>query len=311
VLNYYTNFNGFFHSSESITEKTLWINVEKPTSEEIELLRKTFSLPTDYLTDILDDDENSRFESGKDVPNLLLLQYPALVKDGEAYSYVETFPLALILTTDGKILTVGNHPTSFIPEILRQHFAPEDIVDHLLYEIMFQLAKSFNSYLKSLKTETSQLEHELLLTTENKQLYQMIEAQKSLVLLEAALEANVEVLNKVYKSMEIKGRTLESKLYDIIVESQQALTTTRIQMKLLENISDMFSSIVSNNLNNVMKILTSLTIVLTIPTIVGGIYGMNVKLPFEDNDYAFFIVLGLTIVFCFAVIRILKKKNML
>lgn len=100
-------------------------------------------------------------------------------------------------------------------------------------------------------------------------------------------------------------------LHDILVEIKQGLTTTRIQLKLVDKISDTFSAIVSNNLNNVMKILTSLTIVLTIPTIIGGVFGMNVKLPFADRENAFWWIFLVTVVLCILTIRGLKKKHLL
>lgn len=99
-------------------------------------------------------------------------------------------------------------------------------------------------------------------------------------------------------------------LRDILIELEQGLNTTKIQLKLVDNISNTFSAIVSNNLNNVMKILTSLTIVLTIPTIIGGIYGMNVKLLLQSMNILW-IIFAITTLICVISIRILKKKNLL
>ena len=96
-----------------------------------------------------------------------------------------------------------------------------------------------------------------------------------------------------------------------MIELEQGLNTTKIQLKLVDNISNTFSAIVSNNLNNVMKILTSLTIVLTIPTIIGGIYGMNVKLPFAEHEYSFWIIFAITTLICIISIRIFKEKESL
>ena len=100
-------------------------------------------------------------------------------------------------------------------------------------------------------------------------------------------------------------------MHDILIETKQAMTSANIHLKFANQMNDTFSAVVSNNQNNIMKILTSLTIVLTIPTIVSGLYGMNVSLPIENRADAFWILLAVTLVICYLTIRYLKKKGLL
>jgi magnesium transporter len=310
MITYYENKDGKFSEADK-SEEAVWLDVECPSGVEIEFLTEKFDLPSDYLTDILDDDENSRVEIKDGVPNLILFQYPIKMDADGGYYYVDTFPYAIILTLDRKIITVGNHRAPFREEILQFNLMDEHLDDYLFFEIAWRLTKKFGEYLKELKAATRRLETDLLSSTENKQLYEMVQMQKTLVLFEAALQANRGVLREVYSSKTFDAPDIHDKIQDILISNEQSLTTTRIQMKLLDNISDTFESIVSNNLNIVMKVLTSLTVVLTVPTIVSGIYGMNVKLPFMNEHNAFLFLMIATLLACVLVIVWLKRKKMM
>lgn len=310
--------NNQFTSVPSDTKETKWLIVEKPTKEEVNQLVDTYNLPADFVTGILDDEENSRFEGihqkKLEEPALMLLQYPRSSVSPSGYNQINTFPFALVLTTDGKIITITNEPVEFLDNFLLDTASEiqEPIQESMLLHIAWKIAISYNTFLKDLIKQTNQLEGELKVSTENKQLYQMMDIQKSLVYFESALTANLEVLNTLYKAELFQSPEIHlPHLHDVLVETKQGLTSTEIQLKLVDKISDTFSAIVSNNLNNVMKILTSLTIVLTIPTIMGGIFGMNVKLPFANREDAFFWIFILTTSLCIFVIRRLKKRNLL
>lgn len=318
MINYLEVNNGQFVSSKKDSQETVWIAVEKPTTEEIEELTKKYKLPKDYITGVLDDNENSRLEglypNTLKKPALLLLQYPVALISPSGYTQLNTSPIALILTDDNKVITVLNQPADFIQQTLTTRIpdTQSDIHEWLPLSIAWEVSICYNRFLKELIDQTNSLEGELKVSTENKQLYQMMDIQKSLVYFESALKANLTVFNKLYQTQLFKPSEEHlPRLHDILVETQQAATTTTIQLKLVDKISDTFSAIVSNNLNNVMKILTSLTIVLTIPAIIGGIYGMNVKLPFADREDAFWWIFILTTGTCIFVIYRLKKRNLL
>ncbi|MGX7244086.1 magnesium transporter CorA family protein [Enterococcus quebecensis] len=310
--------NGHFTSSQTDTSDTVWLNVEKPTEEEIDQLVTAYELPKDYITGVLDDNENSRFEgvhqNTLEEPALMLLQYPHAETSPSGYTQLNTFPFAIILTTDGKVITVINNPADFLKQLFTQPVPDSElpIQETLILYLSWQISTSYNRFLKELIQQTNKLEGELQVSTENSQLYQMMDIQKSLVYFDFAIASNLEVLNMLYTARIFRDpRAHLPRLHDILVETKQAATTTNIQLKLVDKVSDTFSAIVSNNLNNVMKILTSLTIVLTIPTIIGGIFGMNVKLPFANRADAFWWIFVITTATCIFVIRRLKKRNLL
>jgi len=305
-------------SQSEQTGSTLWIHVEQPTSEEIHLLTKQYELPKDYLTSILDDAENSRAEGLQQVTFkrsvLLLLQFPLVSKSPSGYEEFFTYPLSLILTPQKQIITVSNYPLPFMNSFFQQLFTHDDTeaVMHLFLSFLWQIVISFNKDLMSIKEQLDSLEQQIRVSTENNQLFRIMDIQKSLVLFDTATTANFDTLKKLEMAPFFqKNHAYENHLHDILIETKQAMTSANIHLKFANQMNDTFSAVVSNNQNNIMKILTSLTIVLTIPTIVSGLYGMNVSLPIENRADAFWILLAVTLVICYLTIRYLKKKGLL
>ncbi|KAF1301340.1 MULTISPECIES: magnesium transporter CorA family protein [Enterococcus] len=299
-------------------EDALWLHIEKPEIEEISEISKKFQLPSDYLTAILDDAENSRAEGLEQEtflrPVLLLLQFPYVSTSPSGYLQFETFPLSLIITPDKKLISVSNYHPTFFSKLIQQPLPNNDMSDrvNLTLEILWHLVLTYNDHLRAIKGQVEKLEGQIQVSTQNKHLYQIMDIQKSLVLFEAATEANFNTLKELAHSPEFKkNHAYRNHLHDILVETEQSTTSAKIHLKLVNQMTDIFSAIVSNNLNNVMKILTSLTIVLTIPTIVGGFFGMNVKLPFASRADAFFLISIATLILCYITIYYLRKKDLL
>ena len=305
----------------TITEdikKSLWLHVDKPTAAEIELLSQKYELPKDYLTSILDDNENARAEGLQQekflIPVLLLLQFPYVSTSPSGYLQFNTYPLAMIITPQKRLITVCNYHMPFFKDILENPLPKNDMSSklNLVLQILWHLALTYNQDLADLRRQVDKLEGQIQVSTENKHLYQLMDIQKSLVLFEAATKANFQTLTRLADTSEFQEHhAYHIHLHDILVETKQSMTSAKINLQLVSQMNETFSAIVSNNLNIVMKILTSLTIVLTIPTIVGGVYGMNVKLPFAESDNAFFLISGITIVICYLAIKYLKKRNLL
>jgi len=299
-------------------KKSLWLHVEKPTAAEIELLSQKYELPKDYLTSILDDNENARAEGLQQekflIPVLLLLQFPYVSTSPSGYLQFNTYPLAMIITPQKRLITVCNYHMPFFKDILENPLPKNDMSSklNLVLQILWHLALTYNQDLADLRRQVDKLEGQIQVSTENKHLYQLMDIQKSLVLFEAATKANFQTLTRLADTSEFQEHhAYHIHLHDILVETKQSMTSAKINLQLVSQMNETFSAIVSNNLNIVMKILTSLTIVLTIPTIVGGVYGMNVKLPFAESDNAFFLISGITIVICYLAIKYLKKRNLL
>ncbi|GMA07057.1 magnesium transporter [Tetragenococcus halophilus subsp. flandriensis] len=318
MLYYYTFHDSYLVRQDTSDKKTLWLHVEDPNSREISTLTNKYNLPKDYLSAVLDDEENSRSEglNQQEMKKaaLLLLQFPYEIKSPSGFQQFETFPLSLIVTPENRIITVSNYPLPFFQTVVNHQFKPNDNVPemNILLEILWQVVLSFNNYLKQTKDQLDNLEKQIKVSTQNEQLYQIMDIQKSLVSFDEATSANLKTLTALVNTKLFqKNHAFKHHLHDIIVETQQSLTSANIQLKFASHMNDTFSSVVSNNLNNVMKILTSITIVLTIPTIIGGIYGMNVRLPIAKNPYAFWIIILITIIISWFTIKFLKKKNLL
>lgn len=298
--------------------ETLWIHLEHPTSKEINFLTEDYQLPRDYLTSVLDDAENSRSEGlrQKQLEHavLMLLQFPLTTKSPSGFEQLHTYPLSVIITPDHQLITVANYSLPFFDALIRHSFINDELADEtsILLEILWQLTLSFNIQLKKIQAELDDLEKQIEASIQNKQLYQMMDIQKGLVFLDAATSANLKTLNTLDGSELFEhNHTFKSRLHDTLVETRQAMTSASIHLKFAAYMNDTFSAAVSNNLNIVMKFLTSLTMIMTIPTIIGGIYGMNVKLPLAKNEHAFIIIMVLTAVICWIAYKVLKKKDLI
>ena len=302
ITNYTLEKNRLVESPDAM-DLTLVI---KPTKEEIGHLATSYDFPFDYIAGILDDDGNARFELDDHHNLLLLLQYPC-VEDEAA----EVYPFSLIVNPEKKAVILSlNRDYDLTPIFSRQYDATR-YQHELIFQIMSTLGRSFNNYLSQYKKRMKVIEKELARSQENAQIMEIIRAQKSLIYFEAALEDNIEVYQKLMAYLRDQDENgFSDRIFDIYVEAAQALTTTEIQLKLLENLSDLFSNIVSNNLNIIMKIMTSATFIMTIPAIIAGLYGMNVKLPFQNVSYAFWLIMLAATLISWLVFRIMWRKRM-
>lgn len=294
--------------------KSCWINVTNPSETEINELIKKYTIPRDYMTAISDDQENSRTEglSQNIVPDLVLMQYPHRIRNSLGYLEYQTFPFSIILADDA-IITVSNSEPDFISKFIADspiHKIKTITSDQFTLKLLWYLSQSFVVALKSIIQETENLEKSLAKATKNEQYYQMMSMQKSLVYFAAALKKNNPVLQSMADSNEhFKQKATDDLLTDVLIENQQAETMTSIQTKILENYGEMVSSVISNNLNIIMKVLTSMTIILTIPTIVGGMFGMNVSLPGADTHFSFWWLQLITLIICLLTAYYLKKND--
>ena len=318
MLTYYAVADNQIKDVRENSSDVSWLHADSPTKAEITQLCQQFQLPADYLTAVLDNMENARTE-GLDQqtfkrPVLLVMEFPFVSTSPSGYLQYQTYPISLIITPDKHLISVANQRPPFFNQVLQSPVLQNDMSPrmNILLMILWELVLSYNQHLEEIDRQVNHLESQIQVSTENKRLYQIMDIQKSLVFFEAATSANYEALQKLWNTPVFNSHhAYHNHLHDILVETKQSVTTSKIYMKLVSQMTDTFSAIVSNNLNNIMKILTSLTIVLTIPTIIGGIYGMNVKLPFADNDGAFLLIMGGTILLCVLAIRFLRKKNLL
>ena len=181
-----------------------------------------------------------------------------------------------------------------------------------LFQIMLENASSYLTYLKRINKETEIAESTLKHSMKNRELLKMLSLEKSLVYFTTSIKSNEVVMEKTLRGKFIKlYEDDEDILEDAIIENKQAIEMGKIYSDILNGTMDAYASIISNNLNGVMKFLTSITIVLAIPTMVSSFWGMNVELPFQNNINGFQIMIAISILLTLAVTIWLKKKDML
>ncbi len=281
-------------------EKGCWIHLYGPFgTEETQKLSEQLSIDIDFISDSLDIDERSRYES-EDGVDLIVLKTP-LPNDGisdiEA-SYI-TIPIGIIRNAD-YLITVSAYKNQVIEFFLNtppKNFNPAD-VEATILAIFERNVTMFQTFLKNINNERYAYEKALYKSSSNDDLTKLLNIQKSLIYFVTNLRFNDLLLLKIKRTnfLKISEEEKSDLLDDIIIENQQALSMSEMYSDILNGTMDAFASIISNNLNEIMKRLTSVTILLTVPMLIASFYGMNVRLPGEDMQYSFVFVFGLCIV---------------
>lgn len=285
-----------------------WMNVIDPSQEEIARIAQ-LGILQDFVTYPLDVNEQARTER-EDGVLFILLRIPYYQGEGEDVPFT-TLPLGIILT-DGLIVTVCKRDH----EILR-HFADGKVRDfspikrnRFILRLFLKTAQTYLAYLNEINRTVDMLEDRLQASLKNKEVLELLKYQKSLTFFTTALKSNELMMERLQRSQLFKMyEEDEDLLEDVLIENRQAIEMTNIASNILSSMMDAFASIISNNLNVVMKFLASITIVLSVPTIIASLFGMNVVLPFDTHNLAFLFVLGISLVICLVVVLIFWKKD--
>ncbi|EOD01709.1 magnesium transporter CorA family protein [Caldisalinibacter kiritimatiensis] len=291
-------------------EEGCWINLIKPTDEEIQSIHKNLGVEMDFLKAPLDDEESSRIEVENEQV-FILVDIPIVEEYEGSYVY-STLPLGIILK--GKyIITICLKENYII-----QQFEQNKVRSFFTYkrtrfvlQLLYRMATRYLLYLKQIDKMSNEIERQLHRSMKNKELIQLLDLEKSLVYFSTSLRANEIVLEKLLKTDAVKLYPDDQDLLeDVIIENKQAIEMANIYSNILSGMMDAFASVISNNLNIVMKILTSITIVMAIPTMFASFYGMNVALPLQNSPYAFSTIVGLSVIVSVIVAVFLAKRNM-
>ena len=294
-------------------ERGAWINVIAPTLQEITEIESTLGIPDDYLRAALDEEESVRLDS-EDGTVLLVIDMPYENFDSnEKYRGTHsTLPMGIILGDD-YIVTV-----SLNESLVLQDFISGKVKDfsinkktRFLYQILYRTSTLYLRYLRQIDRITTQVEKELHKSYRNSELIQLVGIEKSLVYFSTSLKSNELVLEKLFRQKPMKTYPEDEELLeDVIIENRQAMEMANLYNNILGGTIDAFSSVISNNLNIVMKWLAAITIVFSVPTIMSGLWGMNVPVPFQENPYGFLIVVLVTAVVTGLVAVYLYRKDM-
>ncbi len=276
-----------------------WINLVDPSTTELEAVLTHSQVPRDFLTDPLDVGERPRFDN-EDGATLLIVHVPRPIDpedDEESIAPYRTIPLGIILF-DCTVITVCSAPTpvttAFLDQIRR--VCPPSDTYRFAFRLLWHAGVLFLRYINDVHSRTGALEDELHESISNVALLKLFQVEKTLVYFTTSLKADTIALARANTARQISLSDDDRDcLEDAMVEYQQALETATIHANILNGTLDAFASLINNNLNNVMKYLTVVTILLSVPTLVSSIYGMNLTtLPFMTNPHSFAIVMGLS-----------------
>jgi magnesium transporter len=314
MILFYTKQSGKLVEVEGL-ESARWVNITPPFSqEELEYTAQELDIPLDFLTDSLDIDERSRYEREDDV-RLIVLNTPILNNADEpnAAIYI-TVPIGIILVGE-IIITITAFENPILKKFLSgkvRGFDPRD-TNLFVLQIFEQNVYRFLTCLKGLNLRRNLLEQELYDSSRNSELQELLRLEKSLVYFVTSLSANELMKMKMQRIdlLRIKGdEDKEDLLGDVIIDNSQALEMANTYTNILSGTMDAFASIISNNLNIVMQRLTSITIVLMIPTVIASFFGMNVKNGLEDYPNAIYWITIASIFLAFLVASFFMRKRM-
>lgn len=291
-----------------------WISLVNPSAKEIEQVSSVSKVDADILRNSLDADERSRVELDEGIFSVIV-NLPLLDEEGN----FDTLPCGLVFTVrnflticskDNRILSSFNKNTA-------KTFDTRERTKFML-SILYKITQFYLRYLAIINRKTEHIEDALKQTTNNQELFQLIEIQKSLVYFTTALRDNQLVLEKILrmtKSPATSGILAFTEddtdlLEDVIVENKQAIEMVDMHRTILEGMMDGFASIINNNVNQIMKFLAAITIVLSIPTMLASFWGMNVGVPVAASAYGFWIVISISMLATLLVIIYFRKRGM-
>ena len=293
-------------------EPGCWINIVAPSDQELLLIAKKTGVPLEFLRAALDEEETSRIDL-EDNNMLFVVDIPFTEMEANSLTY-DTYPLAII-HTEKEIITVclknSKILTDFIEGKVKSFFTFKR--SRFILQVLYKISTYYLLYLRQIDKKSLMIERKLHKSMKNKELIQLLSLEKSLVYFSTSLKSNEITLEKMLK-LEIMQKYPEDKdvLEDVIIENKQAIEMANIYSNILSGTMDAFASVISNNLNIVMKFLASTTIVMSIPTMISGLFGMNVIVPWNADvtPFGFWYIIGLIGVVSVIAILFLNRKDM-
>lgn len=307
MIKIFKTFGGYFEINE--LQKGCWINTTNPSPDEIRKINLDFGLPIDILNDILDVDERPRIEFEDDW-TLIILRIPVESRNNGVPFH--TIPLGIFITDsftltlcvqDNEVLPMGQ-PSPF----REQYREIADSVNFIL-RLFLRSGSLYLKYLKSINQMTALIEQDLEKSIKNKELNKLLKMEKCLVYFITSIKANEIVLARLRNSKKITTEINEDLLEDAFIENKQALEMAQIYSDIQSGMMDAFASVISNNLNVVMKQLTLISIILMIPTLIASIFGMNVPNFMENSLWALPAIIFGSLVFSVAGVILFRKRQ--
>lgn len=300
-------------------EKGAWFYLSNPTEEEVLSVSRFSNVPVEVIKYALDEEESSRIDYDENHV-LIILKIPIICDD-----LYDTIPLGIIITEDCFItVTLFDNPImrEFINSPRKDFYTYKKT--RFLLQIFLKTAEYFLKYLKLIDKQSEEIEKRLHQSMKNEELIELLKLEKSLVYFTTSLKSNEILMEKLLRSRLLKDTHVPEsrgliKMYeedrdlleDVITENKQAIEMSEIYSSILSGTMDAYASVISNNLNIVMKFLTSITIVLSIPTLIASLFGMNLPLPFQKSPLAFTGILIASFIISLVTAVMFAKRKML
>ena len=311
MLRIYRSENGVLALAPQI-ERHCWVCLTSPSEEELQYIQEKLKIFPDFLRYPLDEEESPRIELEED--QLLIIVRVPDPRTDESFIRYETIPVGIILTEEA-IVTVCLKENPLFEEFLLAANRFKDFTLKnpvvFLFHFFYCMASMYLRFLRLIDKLITEYERELYRSMRNKELLKLLNIEKSLVYFNTALRANDIVLTRLQSGrfLRLTEEDLE-RLEDVQIENRQAIEMAKIFTDILSGTMDAYASVISNNLNMVMKFLTAVTIVLMLPNLVASIYGMNIPLPLQHSPYAFAILMGFSFVLSVLVVVLFVKKRL-
>lgn len=284
-------------------EPDCWINLSAPTEEELKTVEDALGLPPEFLRYPLDEEERPRIDVDDETSHVLIIaDFPYIRRDGNNAKY-ETMPVGIVVAN--KCLVTISLREATVLEQFKNNRVRDFVTGYrtrFTFQIMFAGAKDYLKFLRYMDKTIDAAEHQLSKSVSNKELFKLMELGKSLIYFSTSLKSNESVLEKLMRGKFIKTyEEDEDLLEDVIIEYKQALEMANIYASIINGTMDAYASIISNNLNVVMKFMAAMTIVLAIPTVITSFFGQNLAFPFNGAAFAadpwpFIMTVGLCVV---------------
>lgn len=311
---YNTNSNNEFEKIDEI-KKGCWIDIVKPTEEDVKFLTDSFEIDASFISYFLDDEETPRIDIDDDTKTKMIILDVPIKEKNNGFNVITTIPLAILIIKDIYVVTVSLEDSDTIKAF--KHNKIKNFYSYkktrFILQIFYHTATSYLKYLRNLNKEIEKAETRMLKATNNTDLANLLSIEKSLVYMTTSLKSNEIVLEKILKGNILPLYEEDNELLeDAIVENKQCIDMANLYREILSSTTDSYASIISNNLNTIMKFLAGVTIVISIPTMVASFMGMNVPLgDLMTNDHAFIILVAISLFLSLIVAWILKRRNML
>ncbi len=306
MIKIFKTFGGYVEIPK--VEKGCWINVTQPTKEEVQRLSDEFQLPADIINDILDTDERSRIEFD-DTWTLVIMRIP--VENSTNGLPFHTIPLGVFMN-ENFTLTLCLQNNEILPIEQTSPFRDQykQITDRInfILRLFLRSGNIYLKYLKQINQQTALIEQDLEKSIKNRELNKLLKMEKCLVYFITSIKANEIVLAKLRSSKKITTEINEDLLEDAMIENKQALEMSQIYSDIQSGMMDAFASVISNNLNVVMKQLTLISIILMIPTLIASIFGMNVPNYMENSIWALPVIIAFSLILSFFGVILFRKK---